>query len=151
MIDCCRIRTNKAIVKSRMKTLLLMNVCHCTTRFYWLCICCDRLFFPIAALYSCAAGFYRFPGRGPPAPPENNWLGLMSSSPNEEGGLSQAASNENNQDLLGKPTQSGAKANTPEEQVRVWIDSWVVRTTVFTWTIKLIMMNLNAFSSRFPL
>ncbi|XP_024131784.1 phospholipase DDHD2 isoform X2 [Oryzias melastigma] len=46
----------------------------------------------------------------------------MSSSPNEEGGLSQAASNENNQDLLGKPTQSGAKANTPEEQLSRLLD-----------------------------
>uniref|UniRef100_A0A3P9KSQ4 DDHD domain containing 2 n=1 Tax=Oryzias latipes TaxID=8090 RepID=A0A3P9KSQ4_ORYLA len=40
----------------------------------------------------------------------------MSSGPNDQGGLSQAASNENTQDLLGKPTQPGAKANTPEEQ-----------------------------------
>lgn len=56
----------------------------------------------------------------------------MSSSPNDQGGLSQAASNENTQDLFGKPTQPGAKANTPEEQVRVWKDNWILRIQ-FHW------------------
>ncbi|MEQ2187939.1 hypothetical protein GOODEAATRI_009917, partial [Goodea atripinnis] len=49
-------------------------------------------------------------------------VGLMSSSQGDRGGLSQAAQNDNTQDVFDNPNQTAATCNTPEAQVSPVLD-----------------------------